>query len=92
MNKKKVFKRILIVLLVLFLLITVGGFLAYKVMGSKVLTLILANKPGNAEQYSVENVAENPDSPLRGKTIIYLGSSVTEGYAACGSSFESAVG
>ena len=87
MNKKKVLKRILIVLLILFLLITVGGFLAYKVMGSKVLTLILANKPGNAEQYSVENVAENPDSPLRGKTIIYLGSSVTEGYAACGSSF-----
>lgn len=87
MNKKKILKVTLIILLVLFLVITVGGYLAYKVMGSKVLSLILANKPGNAEQYAVENVAENPDSPLRGKTIIYLGSSVTDGYGACGTSF-----
>lgn len=86
-SKKKVWKTVLIVLLVLFLLISVGGFIAYKIFGSKVLSLILMNKPGNAAEYSVSEVAENPDSPLQGKTIIFLGSSVTDGYGACGTSF-----
>lgn len=86
-RKKKIWKIILIVLLVIFLLISVGGFVAYKLFGSKVLTLILANKPGNAAEYSVSSAEANPDSPLQGKTIIFLGSSVTEGHGACGTSF-----
>lgn len=86
-GKKKIWKTVLIVLLVLFLLISVGGFVAYKIFGSKVLTLILANKPGNAAAYSVDSVEANPTSPLQGKTIIFLGSSVTDGYGACGTSF-----
>ena len=87
MKKKKVWKKVLIIVLAVVLLIGVGGFAAYKIFGSKVLTVILANKPGNASEYSVEAVEENPESPLRGKTIIFLGSSVTDGYGACGTSF-----
>ena len=34
---------------------------------------------GNREEYSVKNMQEEPDSPLKGKVIFWLGSSVTEG-------------
>ncbi len=43
--------------------------------------------PGNAAEYDAENLTRHPDSPLRGKTILFLGSSVTEGAAAEGQSF-----
>ncbi len=69
------------------LVISVGGFVAYKIFGSQVLSIILAGKPGNAAEYDVSTVTPKADSPLKGKTIIFLGSSVTEGYGACGSSF-----
>ena len=42
---------------------------------------------GNADEYSVENTEALEDSPLEGKTIIFLGSSVTYGSAAKGESF-----
>ena len=41
---------------------------------------------GNDEQYSVANTAAVPSSPLEGKTIYWLGSSVTYGASACGES------
>lgn len=41
---------------------------------------------GNDEQYSVANTAAVPGSPLEGKTICWLGSSVTYGASACGES------
>ena len=43
--------------------------------------------PGNAEQYAVKNVVLNPDSPLKGKRIYFLGSSITLGAAANDESF-----
>lgn len=43
--------------------------------------------PGNADEYNVEKLSVNPDSPLNGKNIIFLGSSVTYGAAAEGQSF-----
>lgn len=43
---------------------------------------IKAKLPGNAEQYHPENVTVNPDSPLQGKRLFFLGSSVTRGSAA----------
>ena len=43
--------------------------------------------PGNSEQYNAENLETHPDSPLKGKNIIFLGSSVTYGAAAQGQSF-----
>jgi len=42
---------------------------------------------GNSYPYFVSNVESDPDSPLRGKTIIYLGSSVTAGYGSMETSF-----
>ena len=42
--------------------------------------------PGNRREYSVKNTA-GENSVLRGKTVIFLGSSVTYGFAAGGESF-----
>ena len=38
--------------------------------------------PGNAENYSVKNLSEIPDSPLSGKDVLFLGSSVSYGSAS----------
>lgn len=48
--------------------------------------------PGNADQYAVENVGVVPDSPLKGKKILFLGSSVTDGAASQGCSFADYLG
>ena len=42
---------------------------------------------GNYGEYSLKNTEANSDSPLNGKTIIFLGSSVTAGYGSLGVSF-----
>lgn len=42
---------------------------------------------GNARQFTLDKVVANPASPLAGKTIAFLGSSVTAGFAAKGKSF-----
>lgn len=42
---------------------------------------------GNKDEYSLENTAESADSPIKGKTVIFLGSSVTYGSASKGESF-----
>lgn len=42
---------------------------------------------GNAEEYNVENLEKHESSALAGKTIVFLGSSVTYGAAAEGQSF-----
>lgn len=42
---------------------------------------------GNGDEYSVARVSKVENSPLAGKTIIFLGSSVTYGSAAKGESF-----
>lgn len=43
--------------------------------------------PGNADAYNAECLEKHVGSPLEGKTIIFLGSSVTYGAAAEGESF-----
>lgn len=48
--------------------------------------------PGNAPQYSLENVESAANSPLSGKRILFLGSSVTDGSAAQGCSFADYLG
>ncbi|MBQ6223065.1 MAG: SGNH/GDSL hydrolase family protein [Solobacterium sp.] len=45
------------------------------------------NKPGNHSRYNPENQTVLADSPLKGKTILFLGSSVTQGYASQGISY-----
>lgn len=42
---------------------------------------------GNAEKYSAANMKADENSPIKGKTYIFLGSSVTYGSAAKGESF-----
>lgn len=42
---------------------------------------------GNSSKYSTENVSVNPDSKLNGKTVIFLGSSITDGYGSVGETF-----
>ena len=46
-----------------------------------------AGLPGNAAQYNLANVQKRTDSPLEGKHILFLGSSVTYGAASQGVSF-----
>ena len=45
------------------------------------------NMPGNADQYAVSQVKPSGDETLKGKTVIFLGSSVTYGAASLGESF-----
>ena len=46
-----------------------------------------AEMPGNADKYNADQLEKHSGSPLEGKTIIFLGSSVTYGAAAEGQSF-----
>lgn len=46
-----------------------------------------ADMPGNADKYNADQRPKHNGSPLEGKTIIFLGSSVTYGAAAEGQSF-----
>ncbi len=48
---------------------------------------VRAAAPGNDKRYNVENLSVHPDSVLKGKRILFLGSSVTYGAAAQGQSF-----
>lgn len=79
---KKWIKRIVIGLLVL--VIALEGIL-------QIYVWMEANKrkeaPGNAVAYNIENLDKQEDSSLMGKTILFLGSSVTEGAAAQNQSF-----
>ena len=45
---------------------------------------INSEHPSNGEEYSVDATPELPANSLTGKTIYWLGSSVTFGFAACG--------
>ena len=46
-----------------------------------------AKAPGNGPEYDLTNMKKTETSPLKGKTILFLGSSVTYGAAAGGQSF-----
>lgn len=77
MNKK------MIILLVGFVVLSVAGFL----LREQIWYLMNGSRPGNAKEYRPENVTQNPNSPLKGKTILFLGSSVTRGASALDASF-----
>lgn len=46
-----------------------------------------ARLEGNRARYNPDRVPVDPESPLWGRRIIFLGSSVTEGFASCNCSF-----
>ena len=55
-------------------------------------TLFRVNDPGNAAQYAPENQPVNENSPLKGKNILFVGSSVVEGMSAVGDSMVEYIG
>lgn len=74
--------------------IVLGSFLTFAAVNAagymfrdQIRQTLLLKKPGNASLYHPENLCRNPDSPLKGKRIIFLGSSVTKGEAALDISF-----
>ena len=77
MKKKFNWKKILIIILVFF---AIQGPLTWAIMTGKF-------SKGNKSEYSVANTEALPANALNGKTIIYLGSSVTYGSASGGESF-----
>lgn len=79
--------RILIkVLLGMLLLLLILGIIGYF-NRDKLIQKSISMLPGNSNKYNVENVEELKDSILKGKKIIFLGSSVTEGATSMGTSF-----
>ena len=75
-----------IVLLILAALVAVLTVIGFK-KPEFFLNIRYSRLPGNDERYHPENQRTNPASPLRGKSLIFLGSSVTEGMAALGKTF-----
>lgn len=82
-NKGKKKKMIIIVLVVVAVLtvvqmVVLGYFGGIGPLG-KLQEVKMRKHAGNAEKYAVENVAVLENSPLKGKNICFLGSSVTYG-------------
>ncbi len=72
-------KKLKIILLIILILAIVAGGYVGNMLG-------VLNE-GNHGEYSLKNTESIPDSSIRGKTIIFLGSSVTAGYGSLGVSF-----
>lgn len=80
-GKKKMSKKVKIMLIVIVALLIAASIAPAVVFGRQAFC------KGNQEQYSVANTPALENSPLSGKQIIFLGSSVTYGSAAKGESF-----
>ena len=90
--KKKILKIILSIVLILILAVGIGlTYLVGAAGGGGPFDFVWKNKlkkmPGNAEKYSLENIEPLENSPLEGKRICYLGSSVTLGLYSMDVSF-----
>ena len=73
---KKKLKVILSIILIIILV--TGGYVA---------NMFGAFNKGNYGEYSLNNITMKEDSPIKDKTVIFLGSSVTFGYGSLGVSF-----
>lgn len=80
-TKKKLSKKSKIILIVIIVLLVAASIAPAMVFGRQAFC------EGNKDKYSVENTTALKNSPLSGKQIIFLGSSVTYGSAAKGESF-----
>ena len=90
--KKKILKITLSIVLILILAVGIGlTYLVGAAGGGGPFDFVWKNKlkkmPGNAEKYSLENIEPLENSPLGGKRICYLGSSVTLGLYSMDVSF-----
>lgn len=79
-QKKGKKKKMLWIILGIIVFFSIQGPLTYMIQNGKFAE-------GNKEKYSVANAETLKNSPLKGKTIIFLGSSVTYGSASDGESF-----
>ena len=87
---KKVLKTIgifLLVILILVLLLLVALWLWPTQVINAGVRVFTSTFEGNDRMYSPDKVEADPDSPLNGKTIIFLGSSVTQGTGGMDTSF-----
>ena len=93
---KKRAKVILIILAVLFVLqagmVVFSGWMWGWGPLHKLSNYRYRKMPGNADQYAVSQVQPSGDETLKGKTVIFLGSSVTYGAASLGESFADDLG
>jgi len=92
MNKKEVLKIIgITAVTVILVCMLISAFLMGALGGvgpfSFVKEMRLEKMEGNAEQYHLEETAVLEDSPLEGKNLCFLGSSVTEGASSLHVSF-----
>lgn len=90
-KKKKVKKVLIIVLVVILAIVLILGGITYAIIGS-MGTSHPEKLPGNAEEYSVANAPVHDNSPLAGKTVVFLGSSVVYGSDAMGESMADFLG
>ena len=84
MSKKKK-KTMIIILAVLVFLLLEWLFIGYRFNFGPFKSLgdiRMAKLPGNAESYGMDTLEELENSPLKGKKVLFLGSSVTYGSAS----------
>lgn len=82
----KVLKKVGKIVLILVLVLAILGGLGYA-FRSKLIQFALTKTPGNATEYHPEQLEAKEGSPLQGKRMIFLGSSVTYGSASLGVAF-----
>lgn len=87
---KKGVKAIVIILIVLALITGWIAFCGYQWSWGPFFKLHdykMSNDPGNAEEYGLTNIEVLENSPIKGKHILFLGSSITYGTGSMGVSF-----
>lgn len=92
-KKKRNWRKIMLVVSIIIVVLTISQLVVLGLLGGMgPLAFLKENKlaklPGNGEQYGFDQITAMEDSPLAGKTICIMGSSVVHG----SSSQESAVG
>lgn len=84
-NKKKVIMTVSIVVVVFLVVqLTAMGWIGGLGPLGFLAQVRMSRIPGNAEEYHLDHVQPLANSPLQGKTICFLGSSVTYGDASLG--------
>ena len=72
-------KKLKVILSIILIIVLVAGGYVANMFG--------AFNKGNYGEYSLKNITMKEDSPIKYKTVIFLGSSVTFGYGSLGVSF-----
>lgn len=63
------------------------GYALWKKNSDRWMRQRIERLPGNGPDYGLQHITPLEDSPLKGKRILFLGSSITEGYGGCSVSF-----